>query len=215
MNGVTFTNKSISIHSYDDWGLLLSSYDVEMPSPKTEYVDITGGDGTLDLTETYGRVFYNDRTITINLTALDDELRWTDKLDTIIATLHGKTFKIAFDNNNQWYYNGRIEVNKYSTSKRLGKIVLKATCEPYKLKQLITTVKRTVNSSLSFDCVNARMETIPTFKVTAPMTMIFKGNSYALKDEVKFNDLIFTEGDNLLQINGTGDIEIKYQEGTL
>ena len=215
MNGVTFTNNNVSIHSYDDWGLLLSSVSIGLPSVKTEYIDITGGNGKLDLTEVYGKVFYDDRTITINLTALDDDLRWDDKLDLIAAYLHGKTFKITFDNNNAWYYYGRLSLDKYSTSKRLGKIALKAICEPYKLKHNKTLVVKQINGTTLVNCVNARMETMPTFSVSSPMTMKFKDKTYSLDGEMKFSDIEFTEGDNYLEFTGTGEATITYQEGTI
>lgn len=215
INGVTFTNSNISIHSYDDWGLFLSSVDIGLPSVKTEYVDITGGNGTIDLTEAYGNIFYDDRTITMNFTALDDDLRWSDKLDIITAYLHGKTFKITFDNNDMWYYNGRVAVNKYTSSKRLGKIALKAICEPFKLKQNKTIVTRQISGKTALKCVNARMETMPTFKVSSPMTMTFNDTTYSLSDEMKFSELVFVEGDNNLEFEGTGEAVITYQEGTI
>lgn len=214
-NGVTFTNGNTSIHSFDDWGLLLSSVDIGMPSIKTEYVDIVGGNGTIDLTEVYGQIFYDDRNITMNFIALDDILRWTDQLDIITAYLHGKTFKITLDNNKAWYFNGRVSLDKYTTSKRLSKIVLKAVCEPFKLKQDKTIVKRQISSKTVVKCVCSRMETIPTFTVSSPMTMIFNNSTYSLSDTVKYSDVVFTEGDNNLEIDGSGELTITYQEGTI
>lgn len=215
MNGVTFTNGNTSIHSFNDWGLLLSSCDIGMPSVKSEYVDIIGGNGTIDLTETYGEIFYDDRNITMTFTALDDKLRWTDKLDIITAYLHGKTFKITFDNNKAWYYIGRVSLDKYTTSKRLAKIVLKAVCEPFKLKHDITIVKRQISGKTAVKCVCARMETLPTFKVSSAMTMKFNGNTYSLSDTVKLSDVVFKQGDNDMEFDGTGDVTITYQEGTI
>ncbi|MDO4377980.1 MAG: hypothetical protein Q4C64_02355 [Erysipelotrichia bacterium] len=215
INGVTFAGGNTSMHSYDDWGLLLSSVDIGIPSIKTEYVDIIGGSGTIDLTEVYGEVFYDDRNITMNFTALDDKLRWTDKLDIITAYLHGKTFKITFDNNKAWYFIGRVSLDKYTSSKRLAKIVLKAVCEPYKLKQDKTIVKRQISGKTNIKCVCARMETIPTFTVSSPMTMKFNNSTYSLSNTVKYSDIVFVQGDNDLEFDGSGQVTITYQEGTI
>ena len=45
--GVLFGDK----HSHRDWQLLLNSRpEISSPVPKTNYIDIPGGDGILDLT---------------------------------------------------------------------------------------------------------------------------------------------------------------------
>ena len=56
--GVTFADK---IHTERDWGLKLLSVYIPMPTPKTQLVDIPGGDGNIDLTEINGRPAYSDR----------------------------------------------------------------------------------------------------------------------------------------------------------
>ena len=56
--GVTFDDR---IHTERDWGLKLISIYIPMPDPKTQTVDIPGGDGTIDLTEINGRPAYEDR----------------------------------------------------------------------------------------------------------------------------------------------------------
>ena len=46
--GVTFDDR---IHTERDWGLKLLSVYIPMPDPKTQTIDISGGDGSIDLTE--------------------------------------------------------------------------------------------------------------------------------------------------------------------
>ena len=58
-SGVTFADK---IRTERDWGLKLLSIYIPMPKPKTQLVDIPGGDGSIDLTEINGRPAYNDQT---------------------------------------------------------------------------------------------------------------------------------------------------------
>ena len=47
MKGVRFGD----YHSYNDFSLILTSKTIGTPTPKTETIDIPGGDGVLDLTE--------------------------------------------------------------------------------------------------------------------------------------------------------------------
>lgn len=57
INGIRFGK----YHSYDDFGLILSSVHIPPAAPKTNYVDIPGADGQLDLTEALGCVRYQMR----------------------------------------------------------------------------------------------------------------------------------------------------------
>ena len=47
IQGVTFGIK----HSYEDFGLILSSKEIGLPTPKTESVSVIGRNGNLDLTD--------------------------------------------------------------------------------------------------------------------------------------------------------------------
>ena len=216
-SGITFESNGIKKHTFEDWGLFLSSFSIGEATPKTEYVDIVGGNGTLDLTEIYDHIFYKDRTHTIVLTSLDDELRFTSKLDEITAFLHGRKFNITTDFNSDWYYVGRVEVNKYATSKRLGQITLKCVCEPFKYKRYKTYVSEIVNGTdIEVVCPNSRMEVVPTFRANTNMTFEYNGATYTLTDDdTIYNDIFFTEGNNILKVTGNGTITISYQEGTL
>ena len=49
------------IHSFYDLNLILSGSEIPPAKPKTTYVDIPGGDGSVDLTEANGEVKYYDR----------------------------------------------------------------------------------------------------------------------------------------------------------
>ncbi len=66
MKGIRFGN----YHSYDDFKLILSQKTIGTPSPKTETIDIPGGDGVLDLTDFFGEVNYNNRILTFEFSSI-------------------------------------------------------------------------------------------------------------------------------------------------
>ncbi len=203
------------IHHSNEWGLLLSSFDMGFASPKTEYVDIVGGNGKIDLTEVYGEIFYEQRKGTIEFACLDS-VRFDETLDKIQSFLHGKECHITVYYDTLFYYVGRVSVNKYKTSKALATITLSITAEPYKLKQYETIIDADITEEAEINCLNDRMECVPTFITDAPMNFTFKGVSYAVEaGETVFADIVLTEGSNIFKVTGNGNIKVKYQEGRL
>lgn len=203
------------VHHSNDWGLLLSSFNMGIPTPKTEYVDIVGGNGKIDLTEVYGEIFYDSRKGTIEFTCLDS-VRYDETLDKMMAFLQGKECYITVYYDTLFYYVGRVSVNKYKTSKALANITLSITAEPYKLKRYETIIDTDVTDKTEINCLNDRMECVPTFIADAPMNFKFKGVSYAISEgETILPDVLFTEGSNILEITGNGNLKVKYQEGRL
>ena len=66
MKGITFG----SYHSYDSFNLYLNKKTIGTPSPKTETIDIPGGDGVLDLTDFFGEVKYNNRDLSFEFSTI-------------------------------------------------------------------------------------------------------------------------------------------------
>ena len=60
MKGVKFG----SLHSFNEWGLILSEKEIKSPKPKTIEFEIEGSDGVLDYTEFFGGVKYENRQLT-------------------------------------------------------------------------------------------------------------------------------------------------------
>lgn len=141
MKGITFGE----IHSYRDLNLILSKVEIAPAKPKTNYIDIPGGDGSVDLTEAHGEVKYYDReckfTFSMNPSGDLSEAAWEAKKTEVSNALNGNKFKITLDKDAEFYYLGRCEVNEYLSNKRLRQIVVAATVEPYKYKQEETEVR--------------------------------------------------------------------------
>ena len=65
LNGVIFTswNTNISKHSHTDLGVILTEQNIGLSSPKIYIVSIEGMDGSLDLSECFGEMKYENRTL--------------------------------------------------------------------------------------------------------------------------------------------------------
>ena len=100
--GVTFAD---SIHTWRDWGLKLVSVHIPMPEPKTQLVDIPGGDGSIDLTEIGGRPAYNDRDgIELAFDLMDESYsEWLLRYSEFAREIHGKKVKMVLDDEPDHY----------------------------------------------------------------------------------------------------------------
>lgn len=148
MNSVTFYDDFSCVNSYKDLGLLLIPRKIPKPTPKTNYVDIPGGDGSLDLSEVVaGEVKYNDYVIPFEFHVIDEDLDWDSKVSEIANLLNGKKKNIIISSDLDYYYVGvRCEVSEFSSNKRLGNITINCLVKPYKLKRNITINSYEINT---------------------------------------------------------------------
>jgi len=199
-----------------DWSVILKSQDIGLPSPKTTTVDIIGKDGTLDLTEAFGEVRYNNRTITFTFSAVENILDW-DACKTMIANeLHGKRMKITTWSDPDYYYIGRCTVDNYNSSKMQGTIVVKCDCEPYKIKHEATTEFIDAVSLKSIVIDSGRMTVYPTITVSEAMILVINGTSYSFAAGTYNNQLKFTYGGNTVTTTATsGTATFTFTEGAL
>lgn len=213
-HGVLFEINGDKVHS-SDWDIVLSNFEVAFAEPKTDYVNIEGADGSLDLTEVYGKVFYQNRTHKMTFTC-KDELRYDSTLNAIVSFLHGRVAKVTPYFDEDYYYYGRLSVNRYLSSRTLGTIEIAINSEPYKYKQDETTVIKAVSGNTIVHYLNDTMDVMPTFEASTPITFTYKGNAYTLgTNKTQFTNIIFTKGDNYIEYHGEAIVKVTYQEGTL
>lgn len=214
-HGVLFEVNGVQKHSLDDFGLWLNPLEIPYPEVKTKYVDLEMADGQIDLTESAGRIFYNNRTFPITFQCVD-RLRFGETINELIAFLHGQQAKVTFWYEPEYYYFGRIVVNQYTSESGTGTIELEATFNPYKLKQFETVAVDDVTGEKTVIYQNDRMIVTPTFKASSAINFTFNGNDYALgTTETVFPDLEFKKGENIIQYTGTAQVTVTYQEGGL
>lgn len=220
MNGVKFDD----IHSYFDLHLILSGCSISPATPKTNYVDIPGGDGSIDLTEALGDVKYSDRTGKLVFSVLPSD-DFEEKKSEVANLLNGQKFKITFDKDPDWYYTGRCIINEHKCDKRVGTITVDLKLNPWKLKVNETIVRISGDRLFEYEFIlkNSKMPVCPTFTSKYGFDLLFKGEWFSTieTNKVKWLDVQLTEGDNLVEIypsEGFGvdeEITITYQEGSL
>ncbi len=220
------TNKGIykgiyfdDIHSFFDLNLILAPFVPVPAEPKENYIDITGGDGSLDLTEGLGEVRYKDRNFSFTFSVNpSDKMTFDEKVSQVSNALNGKKCKITLDRDPNYYWEGRCIVDKYAQDKNLKQISVKATVRPYKLKQNETVVSVSLTTDeKEITLKNGRKSVVPVITCTDDnATVIFGNGTFTVNAGThKILDIYLKEGNNILKVSGSGTITFKYQEGEL
>ena len=119
----------------------------------------------------------------------------------------------------EFYYMGRFEVGALEYKRPFANIKIKGVLEPYKYKNNITTVARTLAAATdTVTLKNSRLRVIPEITVTATTQLILNGVAVSLTVGTHINsNIILSQGDNIVTLKGTkgSKVTFKYQEGEL
>ncbi len=197
------------------YGLYLKWRVLSAPAPKMQRDDIPGMNGTLDSTEEFGEVFYNDRTLALDCKHPDDS--WYEHFQNFLSAYHGQSVKIAFSNDPNYYWTGRLFVTGYSAKDH--SLQMSATVYPYKFKKSLTTVSRTGSGSVSL--TNGRMKVVPDVTFSEACTLAWGTNTKQLSassypQTVKIAGLELSPNSTLsVTVTGNATVTFSYREGAL
>lgn len=201
----------------EDWGTV-SSIINETPDIDEKLQHIVGRNGDLDYTESItGYPTFKNRRMEIELSFIEeDKVKFRKKINEIKNYCHGKSGRIILPDEPDFYYEGRISTKGNRVNSKKGVVKFNINAKPYKRKLTDTVIKKTVSGTMNIPCENLREPVVPTIEVSAEMTIKF-GSDYS-KTVTKGKhllDIVFEEGENILNVTGNGTITITYREGSL
>lgn len=208
-------------NTWYDWRLVLTSKDVTPPEPKTNYVEIDGMDGTLDLSESLtGEITYKDRTVSASFWTSEGSFKErASLLRKIVTTLHGKKIKIIESDDPDHYFYGRVKVKSLSNILPYATFTIEATCEPwrYAVDDTVRTIE--VNSQIVTNAVihNNGVKTLsPVITVTGSVDITYNGVKTPLTaGTYKISDIRLRQGVNVIGVSGNGSVTFTYKEADL
>lgn len=129
-HSVTFGDKN----TWDDWRLVPASRPLFNPPPqKVKTLDIPGGDGVIDLSQSLtGYPVYQNRTGSIEFIVMNDFKPWHMAYSDIMDYLHGQTMRAVLEDDPEYFYEGRFTVNAWRSEKDWSRIVIDYDVGPYK-----------------------------------------------------------------------------------
>lgn len=204
------------LRCYDDLGLVLTTKEIGEAPIKTNEIEIEGADGSLDYTETFGAVYYGNRTLSFEFQSIIPFERQKEQYSIVQNALHGKKVRVVFDDDPDFYYYGRVAVQPYTNERTIGNISMEVNCEPYKYKVYRTKLTTAVTDSASITLNNLKMRSVPLITTTAEMTIAFNGMSVTHSaGTFIIPELELVQGSNVVTVTGTGSITFEWQEGEL
>ena len=185
--------------------ILVDGYTLAPPSPKTYTVDIPGGNGKLDLTESLlGDTAYNNREQEFDFYVIDPANFERTKTE-ISNFLHGKTFDYVLTMDPHYTYHGRFEVREYKhnaySNALVGYVKIKIVASPFKIKDKQVYRIDALGGKIVY-LTSGRMRVRPTIESGGFIKIIHKGKLLILPaGSWRINDILFEDGVNELYLN--------------
>jgi hypothetical protein len=209
-----------SVHTGDDWDLIMSGKVIANPDPRVSKIDMTDRDGEIDQSEVIrGRVSYKNRALSFSFICTAHQSTWADLRSEIAGFVHGKQLMIIDPDTPDHYYIGRCTLGEPSyKGAAIMFLDIAADVYPYRLSITDTTVAKSVSAGDSVELINGGMAVVPTIEVSADMTISFGSQSASLTrgSVYQIPEITLESGVNVITITaGSGTITFKYRQGAI
>lgn len=208
-------------NTWYNWRLVLTAKSVTPPEPKTNYVDIDGMSGSLDLSESLtGEITYKDRTVSASFWTSEGSFKErTSLLKNIVTALHGKKIKIIEPDDPDHYFYGRVTVKDLNNILPYAEFTIECTCEPWRYAINDTERRVDVNSSTVTEVVihNNGVKTLrPVITVTGSVDITYNGVTTTLTaGTYTISNIRLHQGVNIIGVSGSGSVTFTYKEADL
>lgn len=251
LHSLTFTNDDDeSKNTWDDWHLVPSSRPVlNPPSTKTYDEDIPGANGKIDLTEALtGYPSYNNRTGSLEFVVMHQGLDtslgdpygylntsnsgWQGVFTEISNFIHGQSMKVESEDYPDWYFKGRMSVNKWKSDQTASTITLDYDLEPFRysatdtsdmwkwdpfnFKTGIIHTYSGLSLGSSTKVIGTVIPVVPTVFVTSSCNLTTKDGTFKMNAGMNKNPLIIVyPGEQTWTFTGSGSAAIYFRERSL
>ena len=220
-------------NTWTNWFLIPDSRPVfNPPKQKTQYLDIPGASGSIDLSESLFPypVFY-DREGTMDFIVDNDHKAWHELYSEIMDYLHGRRMRARLEDDPNYYYEGRFSVNEWRSEESNSVISIDYRVEPYKRAtaetQLIsrtTTSSRVSNTIAAGSYGNAPVSPrlVVSTSVSQGMTVRFVNATLGIDETLLLKtgthtppEFVLYGGAATMYFTGAGSVQVYARKGGL
>ena len=171
IQSITFGDKN----TWDDWKILPTERPVfAPPKPKTTYIDIPGGNGALDLSESLtGYPIYENRTGSFKFKVMNDYVEWHERYTEIMEHLHGQSMNAILADDPNYFYKGRFTVDSWESGDTWSQITIGYTVDPYKWS-VTSSLDSWVWDSFNFETGYMSTDVFSNIDINSPTNWIIK-----------------------------------------
>lgn len=211
MENVTFILPSGAQIIPEDYGLILKSFEAPGPKAKLNLINISGRDGSLDMTDWAGETRYEDREVKIAFRDMRG-----DEYGPMLDKIHGQHCKIIHSVDNTLCYIGRCSDVDIETRRHVTDIELSFICFPFRMYTANTVITKTVTSGLTIPLKAKRMSAVPTVTLTDACTLIFDSVTKSLAAGTHvIPEYVITKAGKTMSVSGSGTITIQWTDGVI
>lgn len=226
---VQFGNDSIGFKdTWNDWSLIPSDRPVfVLPTLKTNFVDIPGGNGSLDLTTVLTDYpTYENRTGSLDFIVIEDPKRtiksWTERITDISTYLNKQPMTAILSDDPDYIYKGRFYTTNWDNGDQYSTLTIDYNIQPFKYQK--TPFTHTVTGS-GTETLNT--SDIEVQEIVFDEFVVSGSDSYRCSIDGGMNWIRLRDGSNRIPairtyngsgqivFTGTGDVSIKYRGGKL
>ena len=234
-HSITFNN------TYNTWSdLKLVPTELPMfnsPAVKSNFIDIPGSDGSIDLTEVImGRPMYANRSGSFTFKAMYESnwLRWHNLYKRVFD---GSVKKAVLEDDPGYYYEGRFQLNEFTSTPERGpsEITVDYNVKPFKYVipsgatwdgtnfnsgSLGNNLNIIVDEAAIYEVYGIGAWAVPEITSTSAMQLIFSNDKMRVTKSLKVGKnrdprIMIIPGTNVFILLGSGVVSIKYTEGRL
>ena len=218
--GITFKVGDKTYHSFTSFGLrMLANVDIPMPEPQLHIIsDVKGMDGNIDVTDSFGKLRYKNRTVTMRFDHQDGSYdEWCKLCSDIANAVHGRFGSVILDVDPDYYYEGRIMViPEVKEDIIMSDLTITIDAFPYKISVADGPWSGFVSNGTTVALGNDSMPSSPTVTTDAKITVKISDNDPETLDAGTHQmDSELAEGNNAVKITGTANVSIQWRKGRL
>lgn len=203
--------------SLRDGGWYVKWRKLAAPQPKLDLTSIYGRDGSIDQTEALGDVFYEDRTVNLDMVYIGND--WNNAYSKLMNVVHGQSCDVQFADDPYWYWSARLVATEFSHKEH--SLSMNGVAFPYKLSVVENVYSATVSgateqTATELQLASSRMRVSPKVVVTGSITLKWGDNTKTLSAGTYYVRGLKVGADGVtIKVWGTGTVTITYREGSL